>query len=78
MFQSVTIIVRITAILADLLHFNFYLVGDFYETDKKHACMAKASEQNTSTAKQTSEEDILQACKKPETSAQMLKTFSKT
>lgn len=39
MFQSVTIIVRITAILADLLHFNFYLVGDFYETDKKHCCL---------------------------------------
>ena len=43
-----------------------------------NACMAKASEQNTSTAKHTSEEEILQACKKPETSAQMLKTFSKT
>lgn len=43
-----------------------------------NACIAKASEQNTSTAEQTSEEDILQACKKPEISAQMLKTVSKT
>lgn len=43
-----------------------------------NACMAKTSEQNTSTAKQTSEEDILQAFKNPETSAQMLKTVSKT
>lgn len=43
-----------------------------------NACMAKTSEQNTSTAEQTSEENILQACKKPEISAQMLKTVSKT
>lgn len=43
-----------------------------------NACVAKTSEQNTSTAKQTSEEDILQAFKNPETSAQMLKTVSKT
>lgn len=43
-----------------------------------NACMAKTSEQNTSTAKQTSEENILQAFKNPETSAQMLKTVSKT
>ena len=27
-----------------------------------NACTAKTSEQNTSTAEQTSEEDILQAC----------------
>lgn len=43
-----------------------------------NACTAKTSEQNTSTAKQTSEEDILQACRNPETSAQTLKTVSKT
>lgn len=43
-----------------------------------NACMAKTSEQNTSTAKQISEEDIFQAFKNPETSAQMLKTVSKT
>lgn len=43
-----------------------------------NACMAKSSKQNTSTAKQTSEENILQAFKNPETSAQMLKTVSKT
>ena len=43
-----------------------------------NACTAKTSEQNTSTAKQTSEENILQACKNPETSVQTLKTVSKT
>ena len=43
-----------------------------------NACMAKTSEQNTSTAEQTSEENILQACKNPEISAQTLKTVSKT
>ena len=43
-----------------------------------NACTAKTSEQNTSTAEQTSEEDILQACKNPETSVQTLKTVSKT
>lgn len=43
-----------------------------------NACTAKTSEQNTSTAKQTSEENILQACRNPETSAQTLKTVSKT
>lgn len=43
-----------------------------------NACVAKTSEQNTSTAKQTSEEDILQACKNPETSAKTIKTVSKT
>lgn len=43
-----------------------------------NACMAKSSKQNTSTAKQTSEENILQACRNPETSAQTLKTVSKT
>ena len=41
-------------------------------------CMAKSSKQNTSTAKQTSEENILQACKNPETSVQTLKTVSQT
>ena len=40
--------------------------------------MAKTSEQNTSTAEQTSEENILQGCKNPETSAQTLKMVSKT
>lgn len=43
-----------------------------------NACMAKSSKQNTSTAKQTSEENILQACKNPETSVKTLKTVSKT
>ena len=43
-----------------------------------NACMAKSFKQSTSTAEQTSEEDILQACKKPEISAQMLKTVRKT
>lgn len=43
-----------------------------------NACMAKSSKQNTSTAKQTSEENILQAFKNPETSAQTIKTVSKT
>ena len=43
-----------------------------------NACMAKTSEQNTSTAEQTSEEDILQAFKNPEISAQTLKMVSKT
>ena len=43
-----------------------------------NACTAKSSKQNTSTAKQISEENILQACRNPETSAQMLKTVSKT
>lgn len=43
-----------------------------------NACTAKTSEQNTSTAKQTSEENILQACKNPETSAKTLKMVSKT
>lgn len=43
-----------------------------------NACTAKTSEQNTSTAEQTSEENILQAFKNPETSAQKLKTVSKT
>jgi hypothetical protein len=40
--------------------------------------MAKSSKQNTSTAEQTSEEEILQAFKNPETSAQTLKTVSQT
>lgn len=39
-----------------------------------NACMAKSFKQSTSTA----EQDILQAFKNPETSAQMLKTVSKT
>lgn len=43
-----------------------------------NACTAKTSEQNISTAEQTSEENILQAFKNPETSAQTLKTVSKT
>lgn len=43
-----------------------------------NACTAKTSEQNTSTAEQTSEENILQTFKNPETSAQTLKTVSKT
>lgn len=43
-----------------------------------NACTAKTSEQNTSSAEQTSEENILQGCKNPETSAQTLKTVSKT
>ena len=43
-----------------------------------NACTAKTSEQNTSTAKQTSEENIHQASKNPETSVQTLKTVSKT
>ena len=43
-----------------------------------NACTAKTSEQNTSTAEQTSEEDILQAFKIPETSTQMLNTVRKT
>lgn len=43
-----------------------------------NACTAKTSEQNASTVEQTSEENILQAFKNPETSAQTLKTVSKT
>lgn len=42
-----------------------------------NACMAKSFKQSTSTAEQTSEENILQACKNPEISAQTLKRLAK-
>ena len=43
-----------------------------------NSCMAKSFKQSTSTAEQTSEENILQAYKNPETSAKTLKMVSKT